>query len=174
MYRLTLEWSQGDRTISQTISSEQVPKFPIRIGRDHAHCDLVLKHRDSEIERTVSGLHVEIFFGPRTNCFYLRNLTRDRLPPQKPNPVMVDCQKIIHQEVPLKAGNQIKLGKMALSVQAIEMPKQLEQLLEQQVYGIKCINEHVLPYNYLESTCPYCGVALQSGQTVILSMPETS
>jgi len=165
MYGLTLEWSDGERQISQSISSEQTTKQQgtIRIGRDERQCDVVLN--DSTI--TVSRLHVEIFYEATQNTLLLRNLTQNR---QQPNPVVVDQQKIIQQETPLKVGSHIKLGKRSLKVKQIKLPhKQSQQPSHQEVYGVQCPNGHILSQNYLGDFCPHCGNAVQASETVLIS-----
>jgi len=180
MHHITLEWAVLSQSLSQTLSPQQGTKAPgaIRIGRDAARCDVVLKHPDPTIEKTVSGLHVEIFFDPQTNSFCLRNLTRDRQPPQQPNPAVVDGQSVIAQEVPLHAGSQIKLGKMTVTVKAaeVEKPQSMAQRQTQPPdlrYALKCSNvrePHFWPLDYQKLTCEICGRAIL-GATLIFEDP---
>jgi hypothetical protein len=178
MYQLTLEWFVVNQGVSQTLSSQDNTKVPgsIRIGRDNARCDVVLKHPDPSIEKTVSGLHAEIFFEPRMNCFCIRNLTRDRQPPVQPNPIVVDGQKLIMQEMPLHVGSQIKLGKMTLIARAIEISAaEAQPIVNAQPidprYALKCGNvrePHFWPLDYQKLTCETCGRAIL-GATLILN-----
>ncbi|WP_017719586.1 FHA domain-containing protein [Kamptonema formosum] len=157
MYRLTLQWAEGGQIRTVNISSEDKTKFPgsIRIGRDEQQCDLVL----SQTETTVSRLHVEIF-SAAANTLCLRNLTRNN-PPEKRNPAIVDGQNIIDQEVPIRVGSVIQLGKISLKVKAIEgplfgpKPSQSKPL-----YILRCTNlktPHELSLEYEGGNCPYCG-----------------
>jgi FHA domain len=166
MYKLTLEWIEGNQGRSQTFTSTQATKHQgtIRIGRAREQCDLVL----SETESSLSRLHVEIFLNTSTNHFWLRNLTKDR-PPAKRNPVIVDGQKILDGEVELKVGSQIQLGKIVLKISAIEqLQPEINQPSNQPVYGIKCPSGHILPHDYLGLFCPHCGKGIQSGESQVL------
>lgn len=166
MYKLTLEWMEGNQGRSQTFTSTQATKHQgtIRIGRAREQCDLVL----SETESSLSRLHVEIFLNTSTNNFWVRNLTKDR-PPAKRNPVIVDGQKILDGKVELKVGSQIQLGKIALKISAIEqIQSEINQASHPPVYGIKCPSGHILPYDYLGLFCPHCGKGIQSGESQVL------
>lgn len=162
MHHLTLEWVIANQNLSQTVSLEQSTRVPgtIRIGRDIALCDVVLRHPDPAIEKTVSGLHIEIFLDRNTNNFYLRNLTRDRQPPKQPNPVVVDGKKVIMEEVPLRAGSQIRLGRMALTVKSVETGQQAPQTPQ---YMRVCANSktpHYYPLEYNKLNCEVCGYVM--------------
>ncbi len=166
MYKLTLEWMEGNQERSQTFTSTSHTKQrgAIRIGRDRDQCDLVL----SENERSLSRLHVEIFFNTSTNKFWVRNLTREQLLAKR-NPVIVDGQKILEEEAPVKVGSQIQLGKILLKIRAIEQQQpQINQPSPQPVYGIKCPTGHILPHDYLGLFCPHCGKGIQSGESQVL------
>lgn len=166
MYKLTLEWREGNQGRSQTFTSATPTKHrgTIRIGRDRKQCDLVL----SETESSLSRLHVEIFFNTSTQSFWVRNLTKDRLPAKR-NPVIVDNQKILDGEVEIKVGSQIQLGKLAFKIIAIEQQQpELDRASDLPVYGINCPSGHVLPYDYLGLFCPHCGKGIQSGESQVL------
>lgn len=168
MQQLILEWAIANQNLSQTVSLDQSTKTPgvIRIGRDATLCDVVLHHPDPSIEKTVSGLHIEIFLNSTTNSFYLRNLTRDRQPPKQPNPVVVDGHKVITEEVPLRTGSQIRLGRMALTVKAIESPQASPQPPQ---YMRVCANSktpHYYPLTYNKFNCEACGYVML-GATLI-------
>jgi predicted component of type VI protein secretion system len=166
MYKLTLEWVEGNQERSQTFTSTSQTKQrgAIRIGRDREQCDLVL----SENERSLSRLHVEIFLNTSTNNFWVRNLTREQLPAKR-NPVIVDGEKILEGEAPLKVGSQIILGKIVLKIRAIEQQQPaINQPSGQPIYGIKCPTGHVLPHDYLGLFCPHCGKGIQSGESQVL------
>lgn len=171
MQQLTLEWAAANQNLSQTISLDQSTKMPgvIRVGRDATLCDIALRHPDPSIEKTVSGLHIEIFLNPATNSFYLRNLTRDRQPPKQPNPVVVDGQKVITEEVPLRTGSQIRLGRMAVTVKAIELPQSPAQVPYNPQYMKVCANSktpHHYPLTYNKFNCEICGYVML-GATLI-------
>ncbi len=110
MHELTLEWFEGEQRRVQAILERQPSKNPgtFRIGREPAACDLVLS------EPTVSRLHVEIFFNPQQQGFYLRSL-------RESNPPMVNGQSLPTGEVLLNQGSSLQLGQMELKVTAIAL-----------------------------------------------------
>ena len=109
-HELTLEWVEAGQLRTQIISDQQPSKNPgtVRIGRDPAQCDVVLS------EPTVSGLHVEIFFNPQQQRFYLRNL-------RQTNPPIVDGRSLPTGEVAINQGSSLHLGQMDLKVKAISL-----------------------------------------------------
>ncbi|MBE9011334.1 FHA domain-containing protein [Pseudanabaenaceae cyanobacterium LEGE 13415] len=158
MYRLTLEWQENTRNSLQTIASHDQTKQPgtIRIGRDRERCDVVLQHPDRNIERTVSGLHIELFWNEAEQKMYVRNLTRDRIPP---NPALVDGQTVINQELAIAENSKIRLGKMALRVKALELDSKQKEPIKANRFVCKCTNPkgaHILPADYSLLTC-HCG-----------------
>ena len=173
MYKLTIEWLENAQLRAETFSATEAEQSkPIfRIGRDKQQCNIVV----SDDTNTVSRLHAEIFLKEQKLC--LRNATGAR--PQ-PNFVMVDGQKIIKQEVALKMGSKIQLGKLTLNVTALEIsppaanPLQSPQPSEQQEYGLQCINGHQVSYDHVKLFCPYCGTALQAVDTAIVPRTEKS
>lgn len=172
MHQLTLEWASANQSLSQTLSLEESTRIPgaIRIGRDSTLCDVVLRHPDPTVEKTVSGLHIEIFFNSEANRLYLRNLTRDRQPPKRPNPVVVDGKKIITEEVPLHTGSQIRLGKMVLTIKAIASQEQAASANQPQYLRV-CANPqspHYHPLDYNNFNCDVCGYVML-GATLIHS-----
>jgi predicted component of type VI protein secretion system len=176
MQQLTLEWTTADQNLSQTVSLQHPTKTPgsIRVGRDATFCDVVIQHPDPSIEKTVSGLHIEIFFNSETNRFYLRNLTRDRQPPKRPNPVIVDGQKVVTEEVPLQVGSQIRLGRMALRVKAIETKLMEEPVAQTPRYQRVCGNPrtpHYHPLTYNKLNCEICGYVML-GATLVYPVAE--
>ncbi|MEY2983675.1 MAG: hypothetical protein RLZZ568_292, partial [Cyanobacteriota bacterium] len=125
---MALEWTEKGQLHYREIDfyGTKVPGL-IRIGRDEDQCDLVLPQSD----KTVSRLHLEIFSvepsgdsnilhdfpgGDRT---FLRNVTRDN-PPDKRNPVIVDGQIILEQEVPINAGSHIQIGESSIIIKSID------------------------------------------------------
>ena len=164
MYKITLLWQEDTQWLSQTINSNQVTKIPgiIRIGREPSLCDIVIK----DTTKTVSRLHAEICFDSTTNTFYLNNLTKNF---SKPNPIVVDGQKIIDRKAPLRIGSQMFLGQKLLKVKTIKVKRKLPPItINSPIYGIKCICGKILPYSYLEIFCPLCGRTIQSGQIQVL------
>ncbi|MGG6267341.1 FHA domain-containing protein [Leptolyngbya sp. AN03gr2] len=161
MYRLTLEWQENSRNCSQNVSSQEQTKQSgtIRIGRDRERCDVVLQHPDRSIERTVSGLHIELFWNESEQRLYVRNLTRDRTPP---NPAFVDGKKIIDQEIAIAENSNIKLGKMTVRIKALELdskPAHQPEPVRANRFVCKCTNPkgaHILPADYSLLTC-HCG-----------------
>ncbi|PSB15459.1 hypothetical protein C7B61_14205 [filamentous cyanobacterium CCP1] len=163
MHQLTLEWAAANQNLSQTLSLQQSTRVPgsIRIGRDATLCDVVLRHPDPSVEKTVSGLHIEIFLNPDSNRLYLRNLTRDRQPPKQPNPAVVDGKKVVTEEVPLRIGSQIQLGRMALTVKAIDAQEQA--VSKEPQYMKVCANPrtpHYHPLEYNKFNCEVCGYVM--------------
>lgn len=175
MYRLTLEWSEGYQRHSKTISAleENQSNAIIRIGRDKKQCDVVV----NDTTNTVSRLHAEIFFNSNRNKLYLRNSTRERA---QPNPVIVDRQRVIEQDIPLQTGSLIQLGKVTINVKSLliiqpqlNQPRP-NQSVSQQEYGLQCINGHKVSYDHVGLFCPYCGTGLQSVDTIVISRATTT
>lgn len=161
MYKLALSWLEDGRNRSQTFSFDEKAADPIRIGRDASQCDVVLK----DTTKTVSGLHVEIFFNYQHHTFYLRNLTKNR---DRPNPAWVDGQKIIQQEMPLRSGTNIQLGKVSLKAN-IESPG----IESNPVRGLKChVCGHISPQDRLSLVCPWCGTSLASADSAMFFPDE--
>lgn len=160
MHRLALEWLEEGRNRSQVFSFDSVNRL-VRIGRDAKECDVILK----DSTKTVSGLHVEVYFNLQNNTFYLRNLTRSR---DKPNSAWVDGKKIIQQEIPLKPGSTIQLGKMSLKVN-IEPAAGSKP-----VYGLKChVCGNVSPQADLSLVCRWCGTSLAAAETAVYFADES-
>ena len=145
MSNLLLEWQDNQQTLTQMISGkEALRNKPATIGRN-SKCDIHL----NDVTKTVSGVHIGIFFDSITNNFYLLNLTRDR---SQPNPAIVDGTKVFTEEVILHTGSKIQLGKeVKLQVKAIEKQVQRKS---------KCSHPktpHILPLEYLHGNCPFDG-----------------
>lgn len=186
MHKLTLTWLEAGQ--HQAFTWQHSPAHPsglLRIGRDPSRCDLVLS------DPTVSGLHVEIFWQPIANQFFLRNL-RDR------NPPVINGQLLLSGETALDSGSTIVLGEQLLTaqvtVQAIaSMPSVVAatvlltpEILSSQVallsspnssYGLMCPKCHqVSAYERLSLGCLWCGTSLAAAASVLLSpsAPATS
>jgi hypothetical protein len=160
MYKITLEWIEGDRTRSQTISDQDNTKEVgnIFIGRDEIQSDVVLPSS----EKTVSRLHVVIFYDSQRKGLFLKNVTSNK---SSPNPAIVDGKIIISEEVLLSHGSIIKLGNLTLRITYLEIiiPK----------YGVQCVNcKREIPYDYIGDFCPHCGYSLQANQTIYLQGHE--
>ena len=110
MHTLTLRWVEKGQQNTEIIQDQQPSKNPgtVRIGRDPSRCDIVIS------DLTVSGLHVEIYFHPQSQSFYLRSL-------RPSNPPVVDGHSLFQGEVPLRQGSVIYLGQMQLNVAAISV-----------------------------------------------------
>ncbi|OUL20112.1 FHA domain-containing protein [Nostoc sp. 106C] len=110
MNALTLQWHDAGQDRTQNIYEQQPSKNPgtVRIGRDPLRCDIVVSNP------TVSGLHVEIFFHPQQQSFYIRNL-------RSQNPPLVDRQQLVQGELPLREGSIIHLGQMEVKITAVSI-----------------------------------------------------
>jgi pSer/pThr/pTyr-binding forkhead associated (FHA) protein len=162
MYKISLEWFDGNRTHTRTILAEDKTKENglITIGRDENQCDIFFPIS----ETTVSRSHAAIFYDGKQKKLFVKNLTKNKT---TPNPVIVDGKSVILEAAPLKIGSIIKLGKLSINVTQIEFTATGTE----QVYGVRCINGHLLPYDHIGDFCPYCGVSLQASETVL--MPRT-
>jgi hypothetical protein len=183
MNQLTLEWIEAGQLKTRIITDKQPTKHPgtTRIGRDPARCDVLISHP------TVSGLHVEIFFNPQHNCFYLRNL-RDS------NPPVINKRKLTSGEFILQRGVSIYLGQVEVKVIAIATgipqtaisgssqtpPSTLpvESLHSSTpgsvppTYGLMCPKcQQLAPYDRLGFGCPWCGASLASAASILM-VPE--
>ena len=191
MNALTLQWQDSGQNRTQQIYEQQPSKNPgtIRIGRDPFRCDIVLTNP------TVSGLHVEIFFHPQQQNFYIRNL-------RSPNPPLIDGQQLIQGEKSLNQGSIIHLGQVKLQVTVITIntipatiiaPPQppranrqpITPLVRQQptppihhhhptppqgMYGLECPKCHrVSSLENLQVGCPWCGTSLAAAVSVLVA-----
>jgi hypothetical protein len=191
MNALTLQWQDSGQNKTQQIYEQQPSKNPgtVRIGRDPLRCDIVLTNP------TVSGLHVEIFFNPQRQSFYIRNL-------RSQNPPLVDGQQLIQGETPLNQGSIIHLGQAKLQVTAVTIntipatiiaPPQPPVGISQQVtphirqqptpplihhhpitpqgaYGLECPKCHrVSSLENLQVGCPWCGTSLAAAVSVLVA-----
>lgn len=126
MYELTLTQINVQGALAETYrcSLHQITDV-IRIGRDPQHCDLVLR------EPTVSRIHVELFFKPNWQQFYVRNL-------QPKNPPLVNGGLLIEGEAAISLDSVIQLGQLELKLTRIQLvslagsANQLSQPLRQQ------------------------------------------
>lgn len=163
MHKLALEWVEEGRNRSQSFSFDKPNEPPIRIGRDESQCDVILK----DSSKTVSGLHVEIFFDVKKHTFYLRNLTRKR---DKPNPAWVNGQKVVTDEVPLKHRATIQLGKVTIKTNVTSDAPE-----DAPMNGLKChVCGHVSPQASLSLVCQWCGTSLASAPTAVFFPNETT
>ncbi len=168
MYRITLEWSDTNKVRTKTITAENQTHAPqkIIIGRGSKDvCDVVLKHQNPQTLKTVSHVHLELFYDQNQNCLLARNLTQNRQPPKRPNPIIIDGQKIIKEVVKINEGSQIKLGKIVLTVKVLELEKPNQQFM------VQCSNPehtHTLEAEYEGLNCPICGYIVFTGTTLKL------
>lgn len=173
METLTLEWHLKNQhyryTFTQASSTKATDK--LRIGRDPAQCDIVLP------DRSVSSLHVEIFFtGPR-DAALIQNL-------RPSNPPLINGYRLTTTHTTLAPGSELQLGYVQLRVTELVLPGQVKpavlprQPSVQQVYGLKCPNPvcgKVSEYNeqMLKQGCPWCGFSLAAANTVMVTPPAT-
>ncbi len=174
MSKLTLEWQEENiikNFIFQGKDRDDQPNL-IEIGRDPSRCNLVLTHP------TVSALHVKIRYDDRTYQFYLSNL-------RETNPPLVDGQKIIQGETPLKLYSQIYLGKVLLIVKSIQsksparviIPRSKPQITPQippirsiqELYQLKCSGcGRNCPYDWIDLGCQWCGTSLSAAASILI------
>ena len=167
MSDIVLEWSENGHRHRHRFELEQPTKQPgvLRIGRDPARCDLVLE------DRSVSGLHVEIFFHPAEQQIGVRNLRRS-------NPPLVDGQQLIQGEVLIHQGSQLHLGRLQLGVTQVHWSQAVANQSSSDGYGLKCPNPtcgKVLDYSQdrLRQGCPWCGFSLAAAQSVVILPPDS-
>ncbi|WP_392535617.1 FHA domain-containing protein [Nostoc sp. C117] len=183
MNALTLQWHDAGQDKTQNIYEQQPSKNPgsVRIGRDPLRCDIVLSNP------TVSGLHIEIFFHPQQQRFYLRNL-------RSQNPPLVDGRQLVQGEMPLTEGISISLGQVQLKVTVISsgsipatilMPPQPpignphlpvnighnhHPAPPPGIYGLECPKCHkVSPPENLQIGCHWCGTSLAAAVSVLVA-----
>lgn len=168
MYQITLEWSDTNRVRTKTLTADDYTHTPqkIIIGRGGEDvCDVVLMHQNSQILNTVSNVHLELFYDQNKNCFFAKNLTQNRQPPKVPNPAIINGQKVITEVVKIEQGTKIKLGKILLTVKALELKISNNQFM------VKCSNpnhSHTLDPEYEGLNCPICGYIVFTGTTIKL------
>ncbi|TAE59325.1 MAG: FHA domain-containing protein [Nostocales cyanobacterium] len=179
MNKLTLEWQESGNKRTQHIYEKQSSQNPgtCRIGRDPLRCDIVLIHP------TVSGLHIEIFFNPQKQGFYIRNL-------RETNPPLVDGQPLLKGEMLLHQNSVIYLGQQQINVTVIaksipntiidpkdpKLQQPTNQLFQQPIptqpnttYGLECPNCHkISPPENLHIGCPWCGTSLAAAVSVLI------
>lgn len=156
MHKIVLEWVEEGRNRSQTFSFDRPNEPPIRIGRDESQCDVIIK----DPSKTVSGLHVEIFFDVAKHTFYLRNVTKNR---EKPNPARVNGLKVVAEDVALKYRSTIQLGKVMLTANVTSDAPE-----DAPVHGLKChVCGHISPQASLSLVCQWCGTSLASAPTAV-------
>ncbi|NJK40705.1 MAG: FHA domain-containing protein [Acaryochloridaceae cyanobacterium SU_2_1] len=168
MSELTLQWSEFGQLHRQVLFDQQQSKHAgtIRLGRDPALCDVVFQ------ERSVSGLHAEIFFQAQTQQFLIRNLRPQNAP-------LVDGRLLPQGEVPLRLGSRIQLGRIEMQVTHLNItapvvaqnatPQPLQSPLSTAVYGLQCPQcQHVTSYSShaIHQDCPMCGHAMADAHTV--------
>jgi ssDNA-binding Zn-finger/Zn-ribbon topoisomerase 1 len=191
MNTITLQWFDGIQYQRTKIAEQHHnSKNPgtVRIGRDPLRCDIVLT------DPTVSGLHVEIFFNQKNQCFSIRNLRHT-------NPPLVDGQQLSFGEIPLKEGSIVYLGNQVLQIIMISIlgsnpipatiitppPPPLvtsrskpnptgnynspTPAPQQRVsYGLTCPKcQKISPYEHQHLPCPWCGTSLAAAESVLIN-----
>lgn len=177
-WQITLTWNEANCLKTQTIESSQYSESSggFRIGRDRSQCHLVLS------DTTVSRLHVELFFKPEYQRFYLRSL-------QPKNPPKIDGGSLISGEVALTVGSTIELGNLHLSVSQIsEVPSPAvlpitslpsfqpvsPQLLRSPIsspahYRLECPHCHTFaPLHMRNCACHHCGHFLADAESILI------
>ena len=171
--QLTLTWTEAGVRQTHTIQHGQPSKNPgtVRLGRDRAKCDLVLD------DRSVSGLHIEIFFDRELQEYAVRNL-------RPTNPPLVDGKILASGEATLRSDSRIHLGQVQIDVvsaPAVQAAAPQTVLLDPAVptsspptgpskYGLQCPKcDRVSPYAQLSAGCPWCGTSLAAAMSVVLS-----
>ena len=166
MYQITLEWSDTNRVRTKTITSADYTHTPkkIIIGRGSENvCDVVLKHQNPQILKTVSRVHLELLYDQNQNCFFAKNLTQNHQIHKLPNPAIINGQKVIKEIVKIEQGSQIKLGKILLKVKFLELQKTNDKFM------VTCSNPndpHVLDLEYEGLNCPICGYIVFTGTMI--------
>lgn len=170
MSELTLQWSEFGQTKIQVLRDQQPSKQlgKIRLGRDPALCDIIFQ------ERSVSGLHVEIFFQPQAQQFFIRNLRQQ-------NPPLVDGTLLKQGDLPVRAGSRIKLGRVELQITAMTItPPATPPAFPKSgppstaAYGLQCPQcHHVAAYSNdaIKQDCPMCGHSMATSNTVFIGKP---
>lgn len=169
MSELTLQWSEFGQTKIQVLRDQQPSKQPgkIRLGRDPALCDIIFQ------ERSVSGLHVEIFFQPQAQQFFIRNLRLQ-------NPPLIDGTLLKQGDLPIRAGSRIKLGRIELQVSAMTITPPAAPVFPKSgppstaAYGLQCPQcHHVSAYSNdaIKQDCPMCGHSMATSNTVFIGKP---
>jgi ssDNA-binding Zn-finger/Zn-ribbon topoisomerase 1 len=131
---------------------------------------------------------------PAKKEFYLRNL-------RETNPPLVDRQRLLQGEAPLRQGTIVLLGDLEIRVKSIEVSADIpptfvaahlaaaplgvgvpQPIAPQAVaihqanlsYGLECPKcHHISSYDHLEVGCAWCGTSLAAAQSVLL-VPESS
>lgn len=105
MKELVLTWNNG--TQSRIVRSNQpgIVTNRFRIGRDPLTCDLVLPSVTQE-DLSVSKLHVELYFDPDRDRFYLHNLKGASNPPKLYGQLVYDAPVAIDQNGVLQLGKR--------------------------------------------------------------------
>jgi Inner membrane component of T3SS, cytoplasmic domain len=189
MRELTLSWIEAGQPKTAIVrDGNGKHSGTFWLGRHPDECDILLN------DPSVSRLHVEIFFDPIRNGFYLRKLPQGRLDP------VVDGRSIQVGEAELKLGSQISLGATAIAVTAISVP--VAPIAETVIvspgqnplplhaspaassrnspqdwqYKLICPNSNcpnpdpqkAIGYEHLNLGCPWCGYSLAAAQSVLL------
>lgn len=140
MSALTLHWHEGNQPQTKQVQAGS----QLVIGR-RSDCDIVVA------AATVSRQHALIY--SQQGVFMLRNLSQT-------NPIRLNDSKVLghHDTVALNEADEIQVGPMTFTVAVF---------VTEGTHKIRCINCHkVLDYDPT-GFCPWCGMALAAGQTVM-------
>ena len=134
-------------------------------GRDPGRCDLVFQ------DRSVSALHVEIFFDAVQHLVGVRSLRQS-------NPPLVDGRQLIQGTAYLHQNSRMQLGRIELTVTALKIAGNAAQAYTPHTphsnYGLQCPNPacgKVSAYSseLLKQGCPWCGFSLAAANSVLVS-----
>lgn len=145
MQKLTLQWEENHHTHQYEIKSTDTG--PILIGRHPKKCHIILDFA------TISRVHAELFMN--NQAWYVRNLSAV-------NPIDLGKQQLAKEEQAiLRDGTYFRIGPVWLQVIYVEGNKQGQLKL-------KCGEcQKVVDYKP-EEFCPWCGRALQAGETIFI------
>ncbi len=175
MEKLTLAWSLQNHLHHYTFHQAATTKVAqkLRIGRDPAQCDIIFA------DRSVSSLHVELFFSAALDAALIQNL-------RPSNPPLIDGFQLTQGTANLSQGSQIQLGRIQLQVSQLVLPGQVQVAAPPQpqvpntasAYGLKCPNPScgkVSRYDeqVLKQGCPWCGFSLAAANTVMMVRPQS-
>lgn len=144
MKELILTWNTG--TMTRTLYSAQpgIAHPKLRIGRDPVTCDLVLPSITQE-DLTVSKLHVELYFDPTADQFYLRNLKGKSNPPKLYGNWVDDVPVPVDHDGELQLGRRVFQISVVLHTPIVIAPTTPPDLKAEST-----------PTSALPLTCPHC------------------
>ncbi|MGG6270815.1 FHA domain-containing protein [Leptolyngbya sp. AN03gr2] len=170
MKELVLTWNSG--TQSRVIRSNQpgIAANRFRIGRDPLTCDLVLPSVTPE-DLSVSKLHVEIYFDPDRDRFFLHNLKGASNPPKLYGQVIYDAPVAIDKNGVLQLGKREFVIAVLVPNAVTVPPTPLPESPKSDTKPLVCPHCHTgytyEEYGQLNGRCPNDGFPLH-GASVYL------